>query len=71
MSAGKARWEYRIVTIDDDIKEVNASMHKWADAGWELVSGAASSWVSKGYEEDLKTWHTRYTMYWRKPVDNK
>lgn len=64
--ADSPRYQYRVFWINDDCDAVDLSMKQWADKGWELVSGGASSWASSdggGYTQ----WHTKYVMYWRKP----
>jgi hypothetical protein len=63
------KYEYRVSTIDDSPVKVDIEMKYWADNGWELVSGAASSWVS-GSEHTQALWHTKFVMYWRKPIDS-
>jgi hypothetical protein len=63
--------EYRVSQVDDDVEAVNETMGKWAEAGWELVSGSVNSWASRGSNyNDMTIWHTRYVMYWRKPITN-
>jgi hypothetical protein len=62
------RFEYRIseVSSTNSSTSVNENMKLWSDKGWELVSGSTASFaVSEGYD---RTWHTTYTMFWRKPL---
>lgn len=67
-----ARFEYRLVTVNDDTTAVNNHMNAWAEAGWELVSGGASGWAAVGPPDRVgvatQVWHTRYILYWRKPI---
>jgi hypothetical protein len=63
MADGK--YAYRATWINDEVEVVNEHMAEWAAAGWELVSGCASTWLSSA---GTGVTHTRYTMYWRKPV---
>jgi hypothetical protein len=58
-------YAYRVTWINDEAEEVNKHMQEWAAAGWELVSGCASTWPSS---TGSGVTHTRYTMYWRRPV---
>jgi hypothetical protein len=60
-----ARYAYRVSWMNDDADQVNEHMQSWAAAGWELVSGCASTWPSLS---GSGVTHTRYTMYWRKAV---
>jgi hypothetical protein len=64
------QYEYRVSTIDDSPVKVDIEMKYWADNGWELVSGAASSWAS-GSEYTQTLWHTKFIMYWRKPITSE
>jgi len=61
-----ATYEYRIAMADDNAEQVNELMAAWADAGWELVSGSASAWIT-GHDP----LHTRFVMYWRKAKASK
>ncbi len=63
------KYEYRIAWVDDDAEAVNASMKRWADAGWELVSGSAVPWVSTEGFGALQTWHAKFVTYWKKEKD--
>jgi hypothetical protein len=67
-----AKYEYRVSTIDDSPVKVDIEMKYWAENGWELVSGGASSWASRdsGYSSQT-TWHTKFVMYWRKPIPSE
>jgi hypothetical protein len=69
MTEHEAEWEYRVTTVDDKHPLVNEDMKKWAEAGWELVSGSAVPFVSTGSGGGIAPlWHARYVMYWRKRV---
>jgi hypothetical protein len=65
------QYEYRVSTIDDSPVKVDIEMKYWADNGWELVSGGASSWASRESEYSQTIWHTKFVMYWRKPLASK
>jgi hypothetical protein len=54
------KWHYRLVVIQFDIEQVNKTLDQWAQAGWELVSGTAST-AAVGVIAG-----TIYAMYWRK-----
>ncbi len=67
------QYDYRVSWVDDDTEAVNATMREWADLGWELVSGSTSCWVRDELVSGRSTpredvWHTRFVMYWRKPM---
>lgn len=68
-----ATYEYAVSTVDDNITDANNLMKVWAEAGWELVSGAVTSWSNKELGTTTEPipptiWHTKFVMYWRKPV---
>jgi hypothetical protein len=67
---GTAAYEYRVCSEDDSMKDADALMKKWAEAGWELVSGSSHSWVSQDAfgPPGPRIWHTTYVMFWRRPV---
>lgn len=51
------KYEYQATSVNDvseDLRRVDAHLKLWADRGWELVSGCAST--------------TKFVMYWRKPL---
>jgi len=56
-----ANWEHAI-TQADDVASAGIGMDHQADDGWELVSGATSTW-SDQYGKS----HKEYTMFWRRP----
>jgi hypothetical protein len=57
------KWEYKAWFVRDDIDKVNEIMARWADAGWELVNGTATSYV-----EGVNRVHVQYTQYWRRVI---
>lgn len=67
----ETKYEYHVLVKDDNLEEVNRHVQGMADQGWEMVSGAATSWLgqSSQFPDTLATeWHTRYVTYWRRPV---
>jgi hypothetical protein len=63
------QYDYVMTCIDDSPKQVNQSLSKNADAGWELVSGGATGWAEPGPPGAMgmtQDWHVRYVMYWRR-----
>lgn len=68
MSPGAA-WQYSVSTLQfraDEVADgtVDASMRKWTEAGWELVSGSAAAFTVPLNA----TPYIKYVTYWRKPV---
>jgi hypothetical protein len=64
-------WEYRATVINDDLEKLNELMEQWANAGWELVNGAASTfavveYIPRGSGDWAPVDHTKFTLFWRK-----
>jgi hypothetical protein len=60
----EAKYHYGMTSMPHDQRQVALHMKEWADAGWELVSGSATTEVS------LVSGSTNIlcVMYWRKPI---
>jgi hypothetical protein len=66
----EATYEYLVFAKDDNLEEVNKHVQALADVGWEMVSGAATSWLGQSSEwpsTNINVWHTKYVTYWRRP----
>lgn len=67
----ETKYEYHVLTKDDDLEELHRHVQGMADQGWEMVSGAATSWVGESSEwpnANVNVWHTKYVTYWRRPI---
>jgi hypothetical protein len=64
----RAQYEYHVNTVVDSHRLVNHAMNTWAEAGWELVSGTAVSWVGKVPPATAPMRHISYITYWRRPL---
>jgi hypothetical protein len=68
MAEESGGWRYRVSSLqfyETDEKgqdRVNENLEKWADAGWELVSGTATAFTVHSVATPL----IRYVMYWKK-----
>ncbi len=74
------RWRYRHTWmserpdhVEQDTKDINAHVDKWAQDGWELVSANAVQMLFIGAggpynSETVSSFFTRHYFYWRKRV---
>jgi hypothetical protein len=61
-------WQYSsTIVIDDHLKLIDL-MTEWADAGWELINGATSTFVTTELMDFMsrQVSHTQYTLFWRR-----